>query len=79
MPRTAPGLRWPAGGFEDVTRHGGQLVLSLAKYGYTATFHDPSRMEPALIDELTDEALATERKILAATQKASGRTLQDGY
>ncbi len=33
----------------------------------------------ALIDELTDEALATERKILAATQKASGRTLQDGY
>jgi hypothetical protein len=33
----------------------------------------------ALIDELTDEALATERKILVATQKASGRTLQDGY
>ena len=32
-----------------------------------------------LIDELTDAALATERKILAATQKASGRTLQDGY
>lgn len=33
----------------------------------------------ALIDELTDEALATERKILAATQRASGRSLQDGY
>ena len=33
----------------------------------------------AFIDDLTDEALATERKILVATQKASGRTLQDGY
>ncbi len=25
----------------------------IAKYGYTATFHDPSQMEPALIDELS--------------------------
>jgi hypothetical protein len=33
----------------------------------------------ALIDHLTDEALAMERKILAAVLKASGRTLQDGY
>ena len=39
----------------------------------------PSGEVRALIDELTDEALATERKILVATQKASGRTLQDGY
>jgi hypothetical protein len=32
-----------------------------------------------LIDELIDEALVTERKILVATQRAGGRTLQDGY
>ncbi len=33
----------------------------------------------ALLDDLTDEALASERKVLEATRTAAGTTMQDAY